>query len=60
MKLTIKDMREVLNFLDVAKFTTERAIINSSYGSSYKDAMKRQLERLEALIEKIENENIEI
>lgn len=54
MKLTIKDMKEVLNFLDVAKATTERAIRNSSEGS-YKDAMTRQLERLEALIEKIEN-----
>ena len=54
MKLTIKDMKEVLNFLDVAKGTTERAIRNSSEGS-HKDAMTRQLERLEALIEKIEN-----
>lgn len=54
MKLTIKDMKEVLNFLDVAKGTTERAIRDSSEGS-YKDAMTRQLERLEALIEKIEN-----
>lgn len=55
MKLTIKDMKEVLDFLDVAKATTERAIRDSSVGSSYKDAMTRQLERLEALIEKIEN-----
>lgn len=55
MKLTIKDMKEVLNFLDVAKATTERAIIDSSYSSSYKDAMKRQIARLETLIKKIEN-----
>ena len=55
MKLTIKDMKDVLGFLDVAKSTTERAIRNSSEGSCYKDAMKRQLEKLEALIEKIEN-----
>jgi hypothetical protein len=26
MKLTIKDMKDVLGFLDVAKSTTERAI----------------------------------
>lgn len=58
MKLTIKDMKEVLNFLDVAKATTERAIRDSSDGSSYKDAMKRQLARLETLIKKIENVEI--
>lgn len=40
MKLTIKDMKDVLGFLDVAKSTTERAIRNSSDGSCYMDAMK--------------------
>ncbi len=54
MKLTLKDMRAVIGYLEVAKAVTERHLKESGEGCYY-DAMARQLEGITALIEKIEN-----
>lgn len=54
MKLTLKDMRAIVGYLEVAKATTERNLKESGEGC-YHDAMARQLEGITALIEKIDN-----
>ena len=54
MKLTLKGMRAVIGYLEVAKAVTERNLKESGEGC-YHDAMARQLEDVTALIEKIEN-----
>ena len=58
MKLTVKDMAQVLNFLEVAQRTTESAWKGSKPGSTYNECMKRQLLEVEALIQKIEGAEI--
>ncbi|MBR4908169.1 MAG: hypothetical protein IKZ43_04065 [Acidaminococcaceae bacterium] len=54
MNLTVKDMRAIVGFLEVAKAVTERNLRDSAEGC-YHDAMTRQLDSVTALIEKIEN-----
>ena len=58
MKLTYKDIAQVLNFLEVAQRATESALKGSKPGSAYNECMKRQLSELEALIQKIEGTEI--
>lgn len=54
MKLTLKDLRAAIGYLEVAKAVTERNLKESGEGY-YHDAMARQLEGITALIEKIDN-----
>ena len=56
--MTIKDITEILGFLEVAQRTTERAIADSSMGSLYRETMERQLERLNNLINRLEETKI--
>lgn len=53
MRLTVKDLREIIGFLEVAKSTTERALRDSPEGI-YHDAMTRQLERITALMARVD------
>lgn len=53
MRLTVKDLREIMGFLEVAKSTTERALRESPEGI-YHDTMARQLERITALMERVD------
>ena len=55
MRLTFKDIREILGYLEVAKATTERGLRESSPESIYHKTMTEQLAKVTALIEKIEN-----
>ena len=54
MKLTVKDLRAIVGYLEVAKATTERGIKESAEGSCYHDIMVHQLEGITALIDKID------
>ena len=58
MKLTVKDMAEVLSFLEIAQRSTESAIKNSNPDGIYHKCMTEQLERITALIQRIETVEI--
>ena len=53
-KLTVRDLYDILGFMDVVKATTDRALKESTEGP-YHDAMLRQARRIRALIAKIES-----
>ncbi len=55
MKLTVKDLRAIVCYLEVAKATTERGIRDGTEGSCYHDIMVHQLEGITALIDKIDS-----
>lgn len=54
-KLTVRDLYDILGYLDVVKATTDKAIRESQKGGAYYNAMTRQAQKVRELIAKIES-----
>lgn len=54
-KLTVRDLYDILGYLDVVKATTDKAIRESQEGGAYYNAMTRQAQKVRELIAKIES-----
>lgn len=56
--MTIKDMKDILGFLEIAQRVTERNIRESKEGSTLHECFTSQLERLNDLIKRLEETEI--
>lgn len=53
MKLTIKDLTEIVSYLEVAQRGTARAVEESDPASIYHKVMEEQHQKITALIDRI-------